>query len=241
MTWANRARLLMGLVVVIAITGAATIVFNQRQTQSTSITATIEAESHSVGTEYGGLVTQQFVEVGDVVAQGQPLFTVQSLQLERDLTLGTVSASREGISSDGTITVTASIDGTVSALTVTEGAFAPAGSVLATIDRDGTLYVEAVFQLSARDFARIEDDAQVEILLPDRRVLYGTVERITVETFNGHAQATLRVTSPDMIAGDSNGLVRPGTPLTAILHLRDDGPLAGIEDVFEDFKRKIGI
>lgn len=241
MTWANRARLLLGILMVITISGVSTIVFNQRQQQSTSLTATIEAESHAVGTEYGGLVTRQFVEEGDTVEEGEPLFEVQSLQLERDLALGTVTASRNGMSSDGTVTITASVDGTVSELTVTEGAFASAGSVLANIDRAGSLYVEAEFLLTARDFARIEEDARVEILLPDQRSLYGTVEEVSVETADGDAQATVRIESPDLIAGDANGLVRPGTPLTATLHLRDDGPLAGVGDAYQDFKRKIGI
>jgi multidrug resistance efflux pump len=241
MTWANRARLFFGMLMVIAITGASTIVFNQRQLQSTSLTATIESESYSVGTEYGGMVVRQHVEVGDTVVQGEPLLSIQSLQLERDLELGTVSSSRDGIESDGTATVAASVDGTVSELAVTEGGFASGGSILATIDREDSLYVEAEFILSARDFARIEENARVEILLPDQRVLYGTVEEINVETVDGDAQATVRITSPDLIEGDSNGLVRPGTPLTAILHLRDDGPLAGVKDAYEDFKRKLGL
>ena len=72
-------------------------------------------------------------------------------------------------------------------------------------------------------------------------MLSGSVEKIEVQTVSGQAQSTILVSSRGLVEGTDDGLITPGTPVTATLHLRDDGPLAGPSDAFAALLRKIGL
>ena len=243
MTWANRFKLLVGLVAVVGIVAVLTLVFNQRQAQVMSASASIQAAEYPVGSDYGGTVLDRLVDDGDQVRAGQALFTLQSPTLQADLAEGlvTVDSVAYSVADDGVLTLTASVDGTLTDITTERGSFVQAGQVLANIDASGSLFVSAEYELSARDYARVEEGADVDILLPNQQVVSGTVTSIDVETSNGKAESTVLVESQGLVDGSYNGLVKRGTPVTATLLLRDDGVFAGVQDGMQDFMRKIGV
>lgn len=243
MTWGNRLRMAAGILCVLVLVAAFTVVFNQRQQRVLSTSATIAAESFPVGTDYGGIVTRQYVEVGDEVSVGEPLFDVRSLHLQRDIASGQVAdpAVAVGVSADGTSTIAATVDGTVREIAVPQGGFAQAGSMLATVDENSSLFVEAEFQLSARDYARISEGSDVELLLPNQAVLQGSVVGIEVTTVDGEALSTLRIDSEELSDKSATGMFQAGTPMQATLQLREDGPLAGVGDAVRDLLRKVGL
>lgn len=241
MTWTNRFKFSFGLIVVFAIVGAATLVFNQRQLRVESETATISASTVVVATEYPGFITEVLVEKGDQVVVGDPLFTLQSLQLQRDAVAGVVSDTRVTASPDGVLTVLSTTDGVVSDLIAEVGMYSQPGSTLAEVDETGTLFVEAEFKLSALDFGRIEDGAIVEYMLPNQQVITGSVSTLEVETVDGEAVATIHVDTAGLVWGDEKGLIQPGTPVEATLYLRDDGPLAGMSDRLKSFLHRVGL
>lgn len=241
MTWANRLKLFAGLVLVLLLTAGATLVFNQRQMHVMSTSAQIAAQHHTVGTDYGGIVEDSFVSEGDSVTEGQRMFVVRSLQLERDIANGFVIPGQNSVHSDGTLVIRASTDGVVSTIDPTEGSYVAPGSVLATIDANGSLFATALFILTPRDFARIEDGAPVDLRLPDNTAFSGMVTDLTVETIDGQAHVTAVVRSDGLASAEPAPLIKPGTPLDASLSLRSDGPLAGLHDALSDFARKIGL
>lgn len=243
MTWSNRLRMVGGILVVLVIVAALTVVFNQRQSQVASTSASIEAKRYPVGLDYGGTVTTADVENGDRVAVGDTLFTLQSPSLESDLAKGLFKPTTAAytVRDDGTIVMTASVAGTISDLSTESGSFVQAGQVLATIDASGSLFVKAEYVLSARDYSRLEDGAKVDILLPNQQVVAGAVVSIDVETSDGEAESTVLVHSDGLVDGAYNGLVKRGTPVTATLRLRDDGVFSGVTDGVQDFMRKIGV
>ncbi|QEW03466.1 HlyD family efflux transporter periplasmic adaptor subunit [Microbacterium lushaniae] len=243
MTWANRLKMTAGILIVLLLVAAFTVVFNQRQQRVLSTSATIVAESYPVGTDYGGIVTRQYVEVGDEVAVGDPLFDVRSLHLQRDIASGQVAdpALAAGVSADGTSTIAATVDGTVREIAVPQGGFAQAGGMLATVDENASLFVEAEFQLSARDYARIDEGNDVELLLPNQAVLPGAVVGIEVTTVDGQALSTVRIESAELSNKRATGMFQAGTPVQATLQLRQDGPLAGVGDAVRDLLRKVGL
>ena len=241
MTWGNRFKLVLGLMLVLVVVAAGTLVFNQRQTRVTSTSAQVAAEPYAVGTDYGGVVEEAFVEEGDTVREGQRMFAVVSMQLERDIAQGLVSPGAATVDPDGSLVVRASASGAVSQIGLGEGSYAGAGSVLATIDASGSHYVLAEFILSPRDFGRIADGAGVTLMLPDGTEIRGSVADLTVETVQGDAHVTARIESEALSTADPGALTKPGTPLVATLELRDDGPLAGVGDALSDFARKIGL
>lgn len=241
MTWTNRFKFTFGLIVVFVIVGAATLVFNQRQLRVDSETAMISASTVEVVTQYPGFITEVLVEKGDQVYTGDPLFTLQSLQLQRDAVAGVVSDTRVAATSDGLLTVLAPADGVVSDVTAEVGAYSGSGATLAEVDETGTMFVEAEFQLSPLDFGRIEDGATVEYTLPNQQVMTGTVSTLEVETIDGEAVATIHIDTPGLVWGQEQGLIQTGTPVEATLYLRDDGPLAGVSDKFKSFMHKVGL
>ncbi|WP_062383710.1 HlyD family efflux transporter periplasmic adaptor subunit [Demequina iriomotensis] len=241
MTWGNRFKLVAGLLVVLLVVAAATLVFNRRQTQVLSSSAQVETEHYAVGTDYGGLVLERYVDEGDTVREGERLFTIESVTLSRDIRQGLASAVTGTFAKDGTVTVRAAVDGIVTAIDVDAGAYAGTGAVIATIDRAGSAYVEAEFDLTARDFGRVADAAPVELRLPDGTVVGGTVEELQVQTVEGAAHVTARVASEDLADAAPADLLQAGTPLDATLRLRDDGPLADVTAALGDLARRVGL
>lgn len=240
MTWGNRFKLFFGLLFVTALVFGLTVLFAHRQLQIESNSASIVSGDYGVGSDYAGLVVAQHAQEGDKVEKGDPIFAIESLALRRDIELGAVSAPTVDITADGVLTVRAGVSGTVSALEVREGAYAPAGALLAHIDREGSLTAQAEFILTPRDFGRIDQGATIEILLPDQRVMYGTLVDMNVETLDGVAHVTATIASPDLANANGDPLIKDGTPVQATIHLRDDGPLAGVTESLRDFARRLG-
>jgi multidrug resistance efflux pump len=246
MTWTNRLRLSAGILLVLVVVAACTLVFNQRRSAVTSASAAITAQEYAVGTDYGGTVTEEYVEEGDTVREGQELMQVQSLQLAQDIRKGVVGSdtttSAYEIAPAGLITFKAEVSGTVAKLDVKAGGYVQAGSELGTIHKARSLFVTSEFLVSPRDYGRITDGATVDLLLPNDRSLRGRVKNVSVVTdSDGQAKTTVSVESPELSASPSSGVTSPGTPVDATLHLRDDGRLAGVTDGFRDFLRQIGL
>ena len=241
MTWPNRLRLVAGTLVVLLIVTSATYVFTRRQSQAVSVTAQIDAPSYGVGSDYSGLVIARNVKPGDHVKANDPLFVVQSLQLARDVSTGALDKARTDVTASGDLTVRAAVAGTIKSIDVNKGSYVSAGVVVATIEGEGSLSAQAVFVLAPRDFGRIEPHAAVDLILPDQSEVHGNVTDMSVNTVNGDARVTVTIASKGLVAGKDNGLIRGGTPLVASLHLRDDGPLAGMKDAMTGLIRKVGL
>jgi multidrug resistance efflux pump len=243
MTWINRLRLLGGLLGVIFLVAVLTLIFNQRQTKATSLSATINADRYEVGAAYGGTVTQQFVHDGDSVSKGDRLFTIHSVSLQQDAANGLEIQSSDAYDVDiakGTLTYRATVAGEVSDLRARLGNSLGTAEPFAKITVTHSEYVEARYLLSPRDYERVAKGAKATILLPNNFRIRGTVNTIEVATENGQAATTVRVDSPELTKGGI-GLTTSGTPVVTTLQLRDDGPLAGVSDLAFDFLRQIGL
>lgn len=243
MTWAARFRLTGGLLLVVAIVAACTVIFAQRQTRAESTSAAMTAQEFDVGTTYAGTVTESLVEVGDDVTAGAELFSVRSPTLARDLATEAVTAEDFAfpVAADGTYIIVSTVDGTIAEVSAPVGDFVQGGQVIARIDQAGTLAVSAEFTLTARDYGRIADGSVVELRLPNDSTVAGVVDGIDVDTVAGRATSTITVTSSSLAREDFGGLYQAGTPVVATVYLRDDGPLAGVTDAVGDFLRKIGL
>jgi multidrug resistance efflux pump len=244
MTWINRLRLLAGLLVVLVTVAAATVVLNQRESQAASATASIQALSYSIGSDYPGTVIEQSVKQGDEVAKGQPLMTIQSPTLTQALSSTTVTvpdSAAYAITDDGMLSLLATEDGVISNIDASVGGFVAAGQPLATINRVEGMFVTAEFRLEPYNFGRVEKGAWVEIILPDHTRIDGEVTEISVTTVDGQADADLTIASDDLVMGGARGLITSGTPVTAILHLKEEGALAGVQSAFLHFLEQIGV
>jgi multidrug resistance efflux pump len=233
MTWAGRFRLLVGLLVVLVVAALATYKLNESRGIATSASAQILGKTYNVGTPYAGLVVNQAVDVGDAVHEGQTLFVIDAASLHSEKSAGVPETTH--LDDEGRLVVTASGPGIVTSLAATEGTFVQAASDLATVQRDGTLYVQAEYTLSAREYARVPDKASVTIVLPNQKQLAGHVDRVQVETVDGEAQAVVTVESDGLVQGDQDGLVSAGTPVVATLHLRNGGVVTTVSDAVKGY------
>jgi multidrug resistance efflux pump len=244
MTWTQRLRLFGGILAVLALTAVLVLVFNQRQAQALSTTGQVVSAQASVGAAYGGVVTAVTAKNGDEVTKGQPLFTVNSPDLQRDLSQDLKVVSTEAFDVDtstSTVTYKALSAGRLSDVEAQAGGFVQNGANLATITADGSQYALADFTLSPRDYERIVKGAQVSLRLPDDRTVDGAVESVSVKTENGRAKTRVTVSSEALKDPQIAELTHPGTPVAATLELRDDGPLAGPTDGLRSFLIQIGL
>jgi multidrug resistance efflux pump len=244
MTWINRLRLLGGLLGVIFLVAILTLIFNQRQTEASSLSATINADRYEVGAAYGGTVTKQYVHDGDSVTEGDQLFTIHSVSLQQDAANGLKIQSSDAYDVDtakGTLTYRATVAGEISDLQARLGNSLGTGEPFARITVTHSEYVEARYLLSPRDYERVTKGARATILLPNNSRITGTVSTIDVATENGQAGTKVRVDSPELTKGGLGELTKSGTPVVTTLQLRDDGPLAGVSDLAFDFLRQIGL
>lgn len=243
MTWANRLRLLVGMVLVLALVAVLTLVFNRRQAQALSLTGTVVTSEARVGASYGGVVVDQRVVDGDRVTKGQPLFTVAVPQLGQRSWVAAVPASTAAYRVDGkagTVTYLALATGQVHDVTATRGGYVQDGAELAQISATGTQEAVADFLLSPRDYARIEPGGRVDLRLPDDSTVAGEVRTVSVATDQARAMTRVTISSPALRSPGLARLTLPGTPVAATLTLRDDGLLAGPTDVLVDLLHKIG-
>ena len=146
MTWTNRLRLFGGILGVLLVVAALTLVFNQRQIKVTSLDATVATDTYDVGAAYGGTVTKQYVNEGDVVAKGDKLFTLQSVPLQQDLSNGLKLSDNEAYDVDakaGTLTYKATVAGQVTSLKAKLGNALGTGAPFASISVVGSEFVDA--------------------------------------------------------------------------------------------------
>ena len=223
MTWRKRIGLALGLLSVVVLAAGLTMIVNSNSGKVAGKSASLMAEDYPVGTDYSGTITEQYVKVGDQVAAGQPLFEVQSATLERDLAQGLVNKDNltYEVKNDNTLVITATNAGQVQDVAYADGAFVPANSTIATVQEAGTMFVAADFLLSAKDYARIPAEADLQIVLPNNQQITAQVSEIKVSTENGEARTIIKANSDELANG--TGLFAVGTPVEATLILTNEG------------------
>lgn len=225
MTWTSRIRLLAGMLVVLVLAALATYQLNETRGVATSDSAQILAKTYGVGTPYAGLVVDQLVDVGDAVTTGDQLFVIDSATLQYDVKNGFARASTEAtqIDAEGRLVVLATGDGVVTQIVSERGTFVQSATQLATVQRADTLYVQAEYTLTPKEYARVSQDATATVVLPNQSTITAQVSEVKVETVAGTAQAVVTLSGAALEDGAQNGLVAAGTPVTAELELDNDG------------------
>lgn len=244
MTLSNRLRLWGGVLLVLVLAFALTLLFNQRQHRASSVSATVDAPQAVISSEYGGVVTDSFVSLGDPVREGDRLFTVSSLSLQQDVANGVRPQSTVAYDLDiprGTVTYKAVSTGYVGDWQARDGSYLPNGSEMATIVADGQRRVVGTYILSPGDYGRLERGTKATVFLPNNERVEGRATGVRVVTEEGRAIAEVQIESEDLANPAYADLTRPGTPVSAVVDLRDDGILAGPTDSFLTFLTKIGL
>jgi len=179
----GRLRLFIGILVVIGAVTALFLYLNYSMSNIVSQSAVLESDTYAVSAEYGGVIEKQYVQIGDEVKKGDPLFELKSSSLAD--ALQTKQADATGLlfslTSTGNILITANNNGTVRQVNFLTGAFVPASSQIAQIDIADSQYVTTRYLLRAPDYARINRSHPVIVTLPDNKRLEAKVFDISLQ------------------------------------------------------------
>jgi multidrug resistance efflux pump len=239
MTWSNRLRLALGLIVVVAVAAVATNHLNEQRGVAHSASAQISAEYYTVGTPYAGLILDQPVQVGQTVSAGDALFVIDSATMQRDIAEGLVQprADARDIDAEGRLIIRATADGILTATEVNQGDFVQSGTQLARVQHEGSVHVLAEYDLTPEEYGRLEADARATLELPDGRTLEGTVDQLeVVTTDSGENRVVLAIVSEelDRLALEDR-LIITGAPLDTRVHLRNDGLVTTVSDTVKGY------
>ena len=219
MTWANRLRLFGGLLAVLP-SRLLTLVVNQRETQAFSSNATVEAVQYQVGSDYGGIMVDQYVErrrrrsrgreaVHDLVLRA-PEGSGQRARAGVDDRLRRRRQDRAGdLPGLGRRRSPDSRPG--------RAATSRAARPWPSSPRTGTPYVEAQFRLQPVDYARIQTGAAPTSSCRNRQVVRGKVSAISVETTDGDRLHHRADHSPELARTISSAFAQPGSPVAVTL------------------------
>jgi multidrug resistance efflux pump len=219
----SRRSLLLAIVGMTIVGAFLVIYFNYAQAVVGSQNANLAANSYTVGTDYTGIITQQFVHPGQQVHPGQKLFYIKSAALIQSLQSHTISTDQllYSLTRDDQIIIQASKPGLVQTIDYTLGSFVPANKEIATIVDTSSTQVNATFKLNPRQYKQIGSNTQLTIILPDNSRLYAPVSNITITPENGSILTTVQGT---VHAG--SGLSRltsiQGTPVTVSMQLSNN-------------------
>ena len=229
-----RLRLALGVLLVLSLVAGATYHLNQTQGRVVSTSAQILGREVVVGAPYGGVVLSRAVDVGAQVHQGDELFVLDAPALALALASGRndVPATTK-VDAQGHLVIDAAADGTVTSVTAEVGSSVQAGAELARVQRTNSLYVEAQFTLTPKQYARVPEHAQVHVQLPDGTSVTGTAEDLRTTTVDGTARTVATATSPQLFGG--GGLLAAGAPVVAALQLRNDGWVTRVGDQVHAF------
>lgn len=240
----NHIKLWGGILVTLVLMAALTLLFNQRQQQVVSDVARVDAPVSTVGSSYGGVVTEVLISEGEAATVGQPLFEVTSSSLQEAYSLGARPESNEAFDLDpasGRVIYKSVTDGFITNVNAAHGSYVNDGESLATIVSDDDRSVLATYTLSPLDYGRVDVGGAVEILLPNNTKLDGEVAGVQVTSSNGDTVSEVRVVSQELNSADLGTLGQRGTPVQVTMPLRDDGFLAGPTDAVLSFLTKIGL
>lgn len=185
--------LLLGL-----ITGALVVYLNWAYASAHSNRAQITINTYIVGTEFAGVITKQFVTVGQTVRPGDALFQVKSDELTSRLAAGQITPTKlsNPLTSDGQITVVASKAGTVRTIKSTQGSFVPANQELATVADAATWGVTADFTLGKSELGRLTSQSPITVVLPSGEQVGGRITSITQSMQSGKQITTVQAALP---------------------------------------------
>jgi hypothetical protein len=230
-----------GILVVIFIVGALSMYLNNIMSMAQSSKAKLAADATTVGVDYPGLVVKQNVEEGDKVKKGQTLFEIQSTQLNDALTKGTVTAPSLSFAVDpktNYILLKANDDGVIEKINYRAGSYTPGGSIVATVDTVGSLYVIAHFRLSPPDYARINKLNKVTLRLPDNSTQTATIFSVALVSNEDSVDTVVKARIKNADISDFRFSV--GTPVEATLQLNQDNMFQGLFTYIQQLFKPLG-
>lgn len=191
----SRVKLFSGVLLVTLLCIGLAVYLDKQSATVGSSSAQLQTESYAVGSEYDGLITREYVMVGDHVTKGQTLFELSSDSLKVQLSAGGIKKTdlNYKLTSDGSLIFTATRAGTVDDLKFSEGSFIKAGDVVATVSDTAKAVIRAEFYLSGPQYAKFSPQTPVMITLAGDKKKTGKITSIDQRSRSGKTVTIVEV------------------------------------------------
>ncbi len=230
MTWQTRIKLLLGVVAVLALVAVLSLRLDSEVRTVHAVEGELAAQDYDIGTDYSGVLVDQYVSPGDEVRPGDPLFALKSNRLRRDLDNGLIRPedSTYSIRDKNTLEFIATAAGTVQRIEYMEGAFVPANSVIASVEVADSLYVTADFRLRPAEYALIREADEMTVTLPNGTTIPASITDVSVAAGDNIAHTAVRAEASDLSDEAPFGA---GTPVSTAIELPDHGLVSSMSDL----------
>lgn len=219
----NFLKIIVGTLLIVLICGSLFVYMDYTNAMLGSTSAILKSNTVSVGTDYAGTVTKQFVQVGDHVTVGEKLFYVKSSTLIQALNSNQLQQKDllYTLTPDRQLIVTASSAGFMSSIDYGQGSYVPNSSVIATITTDNALIVTAIFKMTPTQYAQTTNDTPLVIKMPDGTTTTGSINNISITSQTNPLLVTVAATVHGL-NGQSAKAGQEGTPINASLTLKQN-------------------
>ncbi|HET9098711.1 MAG TPA: HlyD family efflux transporter periplasmic adaptor subunit [Candidatus Saccharimonadales bacterium] len=222
MTFLARIRFAFGIIMVILVVGLLVLYLNSTLSTVHATQAYLGADTTTVGVDYAGQVSAQYISVGQKVTRGQTLFNVTSPSLTTDMANHTVvpSSLPFKLKSNGDIPVNAPSSGIVQTINYQSGSYVPGGSIMAVIYNSKSLYITGKFSLSPPDYARVRDGEIMDVTFPDNSKTQAKVYSVNLQQDGANVVTIVNARLPSGFKPDP--VFSIGTPVQASLRLSNN-------------------
>lgn len=205
-------QLMTGLILTLLLCGGLFLYRDSRNTHPQSASATLKANTKTIGTDYAGQITREFVHKGDHVKTGDTLYYIKSPTLIQAINSGLITTKDLPfrLTDTNEMIITATSNGYITAAPYTLGSYVRAASELATITNDETATVTANFTMSKPQYSKLTSSTPLKIALPDGRNIDGDITDITLgsqtKPYLVTIVATTTQTGPQIADSSAQGL-----------------------------------
>lgn len=175
--------------------------------------ANLIVPTYTVGSEYAGTITRQYVNGGETVKDGQKLFELKSDQLTSALASGQLKEANltSQLNDDGAIVLSAQHDGVVSEVNYLKGSFVSPGKPIAVIKGTDVASVRASFELSGPQYAKLNPGSPITVHFAGKDMM-AKISGITQQSNNGHTFTVIDAKLPSITQDQT--VYNAGTPMT---------------------------
>ena len=222
MKFTSKLKFITGMVSVVLLVGVLILYLNNSLSTIDTPKANLRAETITIGTDYAGLIVKNHVEEGATITKGQKLFEIQSQQLIEEMASPQFKASSLPFKIDPTtnnIIIEARDDGIVQEIFYLAGAYVPKSGILANVNTPDSLYVEAHFNLTPPNYARLKKGADMRVTFPDNSKTDAQIYNISLENKDNVVDTVIKARIVNANLSDFKFNV--GTPVEATVKLAD--------------------
>jgi hypothetical protein len=222
-------RYIFGIIGISVLVGSLIVFQDFTSSYKTAKGSELMADKYAVGLEYPGVITKNFVHLGDHVQKDQVLATVRSSILIEALTQAKININdlNYPLNSAGEVVLRATKDGTISDINFSEGSFIAGNKEVFDIIDDSSRYILSTTIVSPNDLKLLSNNRHILATLYNGQVIDLKIRQITIKQAGNQYVAT--ITSVPVSQGILNNLAL-GSPIPTRLVLKDKNLYAILTD-----------